>query len=240
MQDLKDKVVVITGGSSGYGKGMAERFHALGSHVIITGTNEERLEKTKQQIGDVTTIKADATKPEEWEKLRDRVESTYKRIDILVNNAGGGVSVKEITEQSIEDIDYILRLNLNSVAYGCRTFGEMMKMQKDGTIINISSACATEAWPNFNVYAAAKAGVVTLSKGCYVELRPYNVRVTALIPGAGDTKFSASAGLPEPETPYFLGPKDVAEAVVHICMLPQTIWVEEYRIWGTDQEVIPL
>ena len=240
LQDLKGKVVVVTGGTSGFGKGTAQRFLAEGARVLITGSNEERLRQARESLGPVEALRADAADPDDWERLQAYVADRFGRIDVLVNNAGSGISVRPITEQSVADIDAIIRLNLGSVAYGCRVFGRMMKDQREGTIVNVSSACATEAWPNFSVYAAAKAGVVALSKGCYTELRPYNVRVTALIPGAGRTGFSAGAGLPEPATPFWLEPKDVAEAIVHICRLPREIFVEEYRIWGMDQEVIPL
>ena len=240
MQEVKDKIVVITGGSSGFGKAVADGFHAAGSKVIITGKNEGRLKQAQEEIGEIDSLLSDVTDPEDWERLYRYVDEKYGRIDVLVNNAGSGVSVKEVTDQSIADIDYIIRLNLNSVVYGTRVFGRMMKKQKGGTIINISSACATEAWPNFSIYAAAKAGVVALSKGCYTELRPHNVRVTAVIPGAGRTNFSSNAGIPEPESPFKLEPADMAEAILHICRMPSHIFIEEYRIWGMDQEVIPL
>jgi NADP-dependent 3-hydroxy acid dehydrogenase YdfG len=240
MVDLKDKVAVITGASSGFGKETAKAFHEAGSRVIITGKNETRLKQAQEELDGVDAVQSDATDPDSWDSLYRYVEKKFGSIDVLVNNAGSGVQVKETTELSIDTIDYILRLNLNSVVYGIRAFGKMMKEKKSGTIINVSSACATEAWPNFSVYAAAKAGVVALSKGCYTELRPFNIRVTALIPGAGRTNFSANAGLPEPETPFSLEPKDVAEAIIHICRMPPHIFIEEYRIWGMDQEVIPL
>lgn len=240
MQDLTDKVVVISGGSSGFGRAMAAGFHAAGSKVVITGTNEVRLKMAQDEIGQLDALQSDVTSPEDWEKLYKFVDEKYGRIDVLVNNAGSGVSVKEITDQSVADIDYIIKLNLNSAAYATRLFGGMMKKQASGTIINISSACATEAWPNFSIYAAAKAGLVALSKGCYTELRPYNIRVTAVIPGAGRTNFSENAGLPEPDSPFKLEPADMAEAVLHICRMPPHIFIEEYRIWGMDQEVIPL
>ena len=240
MQELNDKVVVITGGSVGFGKEMANQFYKAGAKVVITGTNKERLLKAQSEIGQIDTMESDVTSPDDWEKLHQYVTGKYSRIDILVNNAGGGVAVKETVEQTIEDIDKIISLNLSGVVYGSRIFGRTMKEQKLGTIINLSSVCAYEAWPNLTVYAAAKAGVVALSKGLYVELRPYNVRVTAVSPGAGRTHFSKNAGIPEPPLPYKLEPIDLAEAVLHVCRMPQHIFIEEYRIWGTDQEIIPL
>jgi short-subunit dehydrogenase len=240
VQNLEDCVVVITGGSSGFGKAMARRFFEESCRVVITGHRESRLESTQKEIGDIEWITADVTRPGDWEKLASTVMDRYARVDVLINNAGGGVSIRETVEQNIEDIDRIIALNLTGVIYGCRIFGSIMKEQRRGTILNVSSACAFEAWPNFSVYAAAKAGVVSLSKGLYVELRPHNVRVTALVPGAGRTNFSKNAGIPEPPSPFKLEGAHIAEAAVHICGLPQDIMVEEYRIWGTDQEVVPL
>ena len=158
----------------------------------------------------------------------------------MVNNAGGAIELKEITEQNTETIDAIIALNLNSVIYGSRSFAMLMKKQKSGTIVNISSACATEAWPKFGAYSAAKAGVVAFSKGLYIELRPFGIRVTSIIPGAGRTNFSKNAGIAEPDTPFVLEAQDMAEVIYHVCSMPQHIEVEEYRFWGTDQEVIPL
>jgi NADP-dependent 3-hydroxy acid dehydrogenase YdfG len=240
MQELKNRVVVITGGSSGFGMAMAKRFHEAGADVVITGHREERLKAAQREIGAVEYMKADVTSPDEWEKLGAHMVDRCGRVDVLINNAGGGISIRETVEQSFDDIDRIIALNLSGVVYGCRVFGRIMKGQGEGTIINVSSACANEAWPNFSVYAAAKAGVVSFSKGLYVELRPYNVRVTALVPGAGRTNFSRNAGIPEPDSPFKLQGVHLAEAAFHICALPQDIMIEEYRIWGTDQEVIPL
>ena len=240
MQDLRDTVVVITGATSGFGRATAEIFCKQGAQVLATGRNENRLQRVKQEIGDIDCFKIDVTKPDEWQKLYDHVVSRYGRIDILVNNAGGAIELKEITEQSTETIDAIIALNLNSVIYGSRIFATLMKMKKSGTIINISSACATEAWPKFGAYSAAKAGVVAFSKGLYLELRPFGIRVTSIIPGAGRTNFSKNAGIPEPDTPFVLEAKDMAEVVYHVCSMPQHIEVEEYRFWGTDQEVVPL
>jgi short-subunit dehydrogenase len=168
------------------------------------------------------------------------VMAKHGRVDILVNNAGGGGVIANTVDQEVAVVDEIIALNLNSVVYGSMAFGKQMRAQRSGTIINISSACATEAWPGFSVYAAAKSGVVSLSKGMYTELRPHGVRVTAVIPGAGATNFSKNAGLAEPRTPFFLKPEDMAEVILHICQMPQHIEVEEYRFWGTDQEVIPM
>jgi NAD(P)-dependent dehydrogenase (short-subunit alcohol dehydrogenase family) len=240
MQNMKDQVVVITGGASGYGKATAKRFRREGANVIITDIDERALAEAVDEIAEVEAYRHDVTDADDWQQLFDAVMQKHGRVDVLVNNAGGGVAVRDTVDQSVEIVDKIIALNLGSVVYGSMIFGRQMRAQRAGTIVNISSTCATEAWPKFSVYAAAKAGVVSLSKGMYTELRPFNVRVTAVIPGAGSTNFSKNCGLPEPASPFALKPEDMAEVVLHICRMPQHIEVEEYRFWGTDQEVIPL
>jgi NAD(P)-dependent dehydrogenase (short-subunit alcohol dehydrogenase family) len=240
LQSVKDQVIVITGGSSGYGKATAKLLAANGAKVIITGLNKDHLRQAVDDIPGIEAYRSDATRWDECQKLFDTVMAKHGRVDVLVNNAGGGVAVKETVDQTVEDVDQIIALNLTSAVYGSMLFGKQMRAQGNGVIINISSACATEAWPGFSVYAAAKAGMVTLSKGMYTELRPHGVRVTAVIPGAGATNFSKNAGIPEPPEPFFLTGEDMAEVVLHICQMPKHIVVEEYRFWGTDQEVIPL
>ena len=239
MQSMKDQVVVITGGASGYGKATAKRLCQEGARVIITDIDEKGLQAAAKEVG-VEAYPQDVMMAQGWKTLFDKVMQKHGRVDVLVNNAGGGISIKDTVDQATDVADKIIQLNLNSVVYGCIIFGKQMRDQRSGTIVNISSSCAAEAWPKFSVYAAAKAGVVSLSKGLYTELRPFNVRVTAVLPGAGCTNFSRNAGLAEPAVPFALKAEDMAEVILHICQMPQHIEIEEYRFWGTDQEVIPL
>jgi len=239
LQSVKNQVIVITGAASGYGRATAKRFREEGATVIITDINEKALREAADEIG-AEAYQQNVMRWDDWQALYASVMAAHGRVDILVNNAGGGVVIADTVDQTLEAVDKIIALNLNSVVYGSMTFGKQMRAQGSGTIVNISSTCATEAWPKFSVYAAAKSGVVSLSKGMYTELRPFGVRVTAVIPGAGATNFSKNAGLAEPATPFLLKPEDMAEVILHICRMPQHIEIEEYRFWGTDQEVIPM
>jgi NAD(P)-dependent dehydrogenase (short-subunit alcohol dehydrogenase family) len=240
LRSVKDQVIVITGGSSGYGKAAARRLAQEGAKVTITGRDARALERACDEIPGVEPYRADASKWEDWQGLYAAVMQQHGRIDVLVNNAGSGLSIKDTVDQEREMADQIIAANLTSAIYGSMIFGKAMRQQRSGTIINVSSACATEAWPGFSIYAAAKTGVVSLTKGLYTELRPYNVRVTVIIPGAGATNWSKNAGLAEPPTPYRLTGEDLAEVILHICQMPEHVEIEEYRVWGMDQEVIPL
>ncbi len=240
MGRFTDTVALVTGGTGGFGLAIAGAFHREGARVIITSTDQARLAAALAPMPAADGVLADARNPADWEALALHVRQTFGRLDILVNNAGGGVAVMDTVDQPVENVDEIIRLNLSSVAYGCRVFGRMMRDQRSGTIVNISSACASHAWRGFSLYAAAKAAVAALSRGLYVELRPYGVRVATVEPGAARTGFSRRAGLPEPASPFLLEAGHVAEAVLHICGQPACVWVEQYTLWGTDQEVIPL
>lgn len=232
------RIVLITGASSGYGKATAKAFKDNGDTVIMTARNIEKLEKAKAEVGADFAVSMDVTKPEDWERVAKIITDKYGRIDILVNNAGGGVTIKEVSEFTADEIDAVIKLNLNSVIYGCRTFADMMKEQKCGTMINISSVCARQCWPQWSVYAAAKAGVLNFSKGMYLEMQPYNVRVTCVVPSSASTGFQSACGIGE--TTDKLLPEDIAETVMYIANLPQRAVVEDVTVWGIDKQVNPL
>lgn len=232
------RIVLITGASSGYGKAIAKAFKDNGDIIIMTARNYEKLEQARKEVGGDLAFSMDVTKPSEWDKTVALITEKYGRLDILVNNAGGGVTIKEVSELTTDEIDTTIRLNLNSVIYGCRAFADMMKEQKCGTMINISSVCARQCWPTWSVYAAAKAGVLNFSKGMYLEMQPYNVRVTCIVPSSASTGFQSACGIGN--TTDKLLPEDIAETVLYVANLPQRAVVEDVTVWGIDKEINPL
>ncbi len=232
------RVVLITGASSGYGKATAKAFKENGDIVIMAARNPEKLEEARKEVSGDLAISMDVTKPDDWEKIVKIIKDKYSKLDILVNNAGGGVTIKEVSEFTIEEIDQTIKLNLNSVIYGCRAFANILKEQKGGTIINISSVCARQCWPTWSVYAAAKAGVLNFSKGMYLEMQPYNVRVSCVIPSSASTGFQSACGINE--TTDKLLPEDIADTVLYIANLPAHAVVEDVTVWGIDKQVNPL
>ncbi len=232
------RIVLVTGASSGYGKATAKAFADNGDTVIIAARNTEKLLAAKQEVNADSVFAMDVTNAEDWENVHRFIAEKYGKLDILVNNAGGGVAIKDTQDLSVKEIDSTVMLNLNSVIYGCREFAADMKKQKTGTFINISSVCAKECWPQWSVYAAAKAGVLNFSKGFYLEMQPYNVRVSCIIPSSASTGFQKSCGIGE--TTDKLLPEDIAQTVLYVANLPQRAVVEEVTVWGIDKQVNPL
>ena len=232
------RIVVITGATSGFGLAAAKKFHANGDTVIVASRNEEKVRRVVVENGFADGVRIDVACYADWLALRDHVKEKYGRIDVLVNNAGGGVCIADTVEQTVEDIDAAIALNLNSTIYGCKLFGEMMQAQGDGIVINLASVCARHCWGGWSVYAAAKAGVLNFTKGFYVEMQPYGVRATCVIPAASATGFQSGAGIAEEN--QTLTAEDIANAICYAANQPKGVVVEEMTVWGTSQQVQPL
>ncbi len=232
------KKAIITGGTSGFGLATAKAFVKAGYEVLITARHEDALLQAKKETGAAFVFKQDVTDYGDWIKLGDYAKSVFGTVDVLVNNAGGGVSIRPIEEQSAAVIENIVALNLTSVMYGAQVFVPEFKAKRSGTIINISSVCAKHAWADWSVYAAAKAGVLNFTKGLQVELQPYGVRATCVIPASCGTGFQAAAN--RPETSDSLNPDDIASAVLYAAELNSRAIAEEITVWGMSQTVQPL
>lgn len=242
MAELKGKAAIVTGGSKGYGAGIAETLKAGGAEVWITGRDEEALESTAGKLG-VHGFKADVARREDWDRLIESMVGMLGRIDILVNNAGGGIRIAPLDEQHDADIEESIMVNLTGAIMGCRRVVPVMKRQKSGTIINISSVCAREAWPGWSIYSAAKAGLVQFSRCLYTEVRESGIRVTSLIPSWGATNFLKEANLKEfdPETAArAIQPRELGDLVATICSLPPHLMIEDVTLWPLVQKVEPL
>lgn len=219
----EQKIAIVTGGSSGLGYAVAEKFIANNIRTIIIGRNEEKLEKARAALGNLCIpVAFDLTKLDQISALVQRIASEHGKIDILVNNAGINQK-KPFTEVTDEDFQSIIHTNLTAVFCMSREVAKVMIPQKSGSIVNISSMAAQYGIPKVISYSAAKTGVEGMTRAMAVDLSPQGIRVNCVAPGFIATDMSAKAFDSEPErknkvlsrTPMGkLGePADVAEAV---------------------------
>jgi NAD(P)-dependent dehydrogenase (short-subunit alcohol dehydrogenase family) len=236
------KIAIVTGGNGGYGAGIAEAFKKDGAEVWITGRNREKLESTANRLG-VHMIQADVTKLEDWDLVFETVLSEAGTVDYLINNAGGGVNKGHLVDLSDEDIIACIGSNLLGVILGSKRAAKIMKEKGTGTIVNISSVVALEAWPGWSVYSAAKGGLDQFTKCLYAELRPFGAKASLVIPSWGQTDFMVNANLPAQDDEIrtrATKPLELGELVLYVCKLPAHLWIQEVILWPTVQEVIPL
>lgn len=242
MSIVKGKTAIVTGGSKGYGFGIAEALKAEGAEVWITSRHQEELERAAAKLG-VNAFRADATRAEDWDHLIKEVTSRSGTVDILVNNAGGGIKKAPLIEQSDDEIEASVALNLTAAILGCRRVVPFMKRQSSGTIINVSSVCAREAWPGWSVYSAAKVGLSLFSQCLYLEVQDFGVRVTTLIPSWGETDFLAAAAIPQRDPDVdkkVTKPRELGDLVVQICELPEHLEILDLTVLPMVQKISPM
>jgi NAD(P)-dependent dehydrogenase (short-subunit alcohol dehydrogenase family) len=224
---MENKVVaIVTGGASGIGLAIAEKFCQNGIFTIIIGRDENKLQAAQKMLGNKgKTIQFDLTQLKGIPDLVKDIHSQYGHIDILVNNAGINMK-KEFTQVTDEDFQTILHTNVNVVFALSREVVKVMEQQGSGSIINISSMAAMYGIPKVIAYTASKSAIEGMTTAMAVELSPKGIRVNAIAPGFIATDMSAKALNNDEErkrkvlgrTPMgYLGkPEDVADAVLFL------------------------
>ena len=240
-----DKVIVITGATSGFGLAMTEKFAKAGAKLLLVARGAEKLEETARLVeklgGKAVCVSGDVTKEATFKRALAAAIESFGRVDVLINNAGGGVKIAPIEEMDEESVRKTLDLNFTSVVTACRIMAPQMKTQGGGLIINLTSACAKFAWPQWSVYSAAKAGLSMFSRCLYAELRPFNIAVSVIVPGGANTGFQKSAGVAafEWNDENALRPEHIAAAAFSIVSMERGAVVPEMVVYGMEQNVIP-
>ncbi|MHB8902052.1 MAG: SDR family oxidoreductase [Thermoguttaceae bacterium] len=234
---VENKVVVVTGGSSGFGLESARILLEMGAKVVISGRNQARLDQAGADLSheNLLPVQADAVSTDDWRKLLQATLDRFGRLDVLVNNHGAGVKIAEVADMDDDVIATVLDVNLTSVIKGCREAVRVMRPQGKGQIVNVSSGCAHYSWPAWGVYTAAKAGLVAFTRCLHKEMAEWGGRASSFIPGAARTNFCQAAGIASDWLDGFPSAEDFARTLVHCIDVPDTCVIDETIIWGTRQ-----
>src|SRR5271170_1453896 len=184
-QGIKDKVVVITGASSGLGEAAARRLARDGARLVLGARRLERLRAIAKELGlgDGAVVQTDVARHEQVKRLVDRAVQSHGRIDVIINNAGV-MPFSPLERGKIEDWDQMIDVNIKGVLYGIAAALPHMKARKSGHIINVSSVAGHKVRAGGAVYSATKTAVRVISEGLRQEVKPYNIRTTIISPGA--------------------------------------------------------
>ena len=194
MNLLKGKTAIITGGSRGIGKGIAEKFAENGANVVFTCVNmsdaSKNLEKQLEKLGvKAKAYESDAADFNASIKLAEDVLNDFGSIDVLVNNAG---ITKDnlLMRMSEEDFNDVMKINMNSVFNNTKAVLRQMLKQRNGSIINLSSVVGVKGNAGQSNYSSSKAGIIGFTKSVALELGSRNIRCNAIAPGFIETEMT--------------------------------------------------
>jgi 3-hydroxy acid dehydrogenase / malonic semialdehyde reductase len=247
MLDLKNRLIFITGASSGIGLGCARAFARSGARLLLCARRADRLQELAQKLqsehgSDVHTFALDVRDQGSVQGAIDGLPDEWRNIDVLVNNAGLSRGLDPIQSGVIEDWEEMIDTNVKGLLYVSRAVLPGMIERGSGQVINIGSIAGHEVYPNGNVYCATKHAVGAITKGMQFDLLGTGVRVSTVDPGLVETEFSTvrfhgdtdrAKNVYRGMTP--LSGDDVAEAVLYCATRPPHVNIHEMVLMPSAQ-----
>ena len=247
MSDIQNKIVVITGASSGLGEATARLLSSQGATVVLGARRTERIESLATELnskgGRALAVTVDVTRPEQVQALVDTAVKAYGRIDVMINNAGL-MPHSPLERRKLDDWNQMIDVNIKGVLYGIAAALPYMQEQKSGHFINVSSVAGHKVRPGSAVYAATKHAVRVISEGLRQEVKPYNIRTTVISPGAiatnlpdSVTEADIAAGIRDYYTKFAIPAESFAQAVAYALNQPEEVDINEILFRPTAQDL---
>jgi len=232
METLSGRIAIVTGGTRGIGRAIAERLLNEGVTVAICGRSQQGVDRAVQQMQTLGTVygkAADVTQSEQVESFFDTVERQFGGLDILVNNAGQGV-FRKVGDMTVEEWRRNIDLNLNGAFYCAHAALARFARRGGGFIVNISSLAGKNAFSGGAGYNASKFGLNGFTEALMLDHRYDNVRVCSVMPGSVDTEFNADAAKSALDSSWKVQPEDVAEVVALVLRMPSRTMVSQVEM----------
>src|SRR4051794_22797220 len=232
MQALTDKVALVTGGGQGLGEAICRSLAEAGAVVVVADIREDQAEKVaeslRSQDAKALALRLDVSDEVQAESVIRRTVQDCGRLDILINNAGIDRTVP-VEELTVEDWDRIMAVNLRGPFVMSKHAMALMRDQRRGHIVNITSTAAKRVWANASAYHASKWGLVGLSHALHVEGRPDGIKVTAVVSGGMRTPFILER-FPDTDPLNLQDPKNVADTVRFVLTQPDETVIPEIMV----------
>ena len=243
MQTLKDRIVFVTGASSGIGEACARAFAAEGARLVLAARRVDRLRALADGLGVESRVVAlDVRDREAVAAAVADLPAGWAEVDVLVNNAGLGRGLDKLHEGSADDWDEMIDTNVKGLLYVTREVVPGMVARGRGHVVNIGSVAGHELYPGGNIYCATKHAVDAITKGLRMDLVDTPVRVSTVDPGIVETDFSlvrfhgdAERARKVYETIESLTADDIADAVVYCATRPPHVQINEIVMTPTHQ-----
>ena len=232
--NLKQARVLVTGGSSGIGRGIAELLVQRGAKVAISGRDEQRLRSSAGALG-ATALQGDVSIEADAIRIVRETISALGGYNVLVNNAGVG-EFAPLLEMTAEAMRRVWEINVLGATLMARESARHFVKQRSGSIINIGSTSGLRAGAGSSAYASTKFALRALSETWRAELRTHNIRVMLLNPSEVITEFADRAGRSQQDIPSKLHPPDIAHAVVALLEMDDRGFIPELSVWATNPQ----
>jgi len=240
---MKDKIVCITGASSGIGWATAKAFANQNARLILCGRRKEKLVELQKQLNvDSIQLIFDVRERKAVFEAFESLPDSWKQITILINNAGNAHGIDPVQTASIDDWDAMIDGNVKGLMYVTKAVLPKMVEVKKGQIINLGSIAGKEVYPNGSVYCSSKFAVDAFTSGLRIDLNPYKIRVGAIHPGLVETEFSQvrfKGNTDRAEKVYkgieALSAEDIADAILYMANTPERVNIADLVILPTQQ-----
>jgi 3-oxoacyl-[acyl-carrier protein] reductase len=237
MNNIENKIIIITGGSKGIGRVTALKLAKQNAKLVLVSRNMDDLKKVKDELmipdDSILLVEADVSKEDDCNKIVNQTIEKFGRVDVLINNSAQFHRSKVI-DLDLNEFDRVWKTNVRGVIAMTQRVLPFMIEQNEGTILNINSTAGKRGYATGTAYAASKFALNGFTECLLKEVREYNIRVLTISPSMVDTRIKSESEQKLSGKGVYMRVEDVADSIVLCLSLPQRALIKDLEIWGTN------